>query len=104
MSIQRWSISVGGMSYSFAPSAEGRYVAYTDHVAAVAEAEERVRMDGINAVVAAQANSYQQGVAAAREAVAAAPAYYCEDQWSGADTHRLLSEALAAIDNLKEDK
>ena len=68
------------------------------------DCEQRVRMDGINAVVAAQANSYQQGVAAAREAVAAAPAYYCEDQWSGADTHRLLSEALAAIDNLKEDK
>jgi hypothetical protein len=81
------------------------YVLYADHVAAVAEAAKRSGRQAFDlgdkaGRVWGRAAALQQ----AREAVAAAPAYYCEDQWSGADTHRLLSEALAAIDNLKEDK
>ncbi len=83
----------------------GMYVLYADHVAAVAEAAKRSGRQAFDlgdkaGRVWGRAAALQQ----AREAVAAAPAYYCEDQWSGADTHRLLSEALAAIDNLKEDK
>ena len=65
------------------------------------DCEQRVRMDGINAVVAAQANSYQQGVAAAREAVAACPRAGNSVYRGGlieADT------ALAAIDALMEGK
>ena len=93
MSIQRWTV------VDTYPDGGGAWVTYDDHVAAVAEEQAQRGVVYRTGLALGRAEALQD----AREAVAAAPAYYCEDQWSGADTHRLLSEALAAIDALKRD-
>jgi hypothetical protein len=78
-------------------------VKYTDHVAALAEAEQRVRdslMDSTPELTAYRKQQFNYGVAAAREAVAALPDWMGQKATGGSRIHR--SAALAAIDALTE--
>ena len=130
MSIQRFRHHGShGVPDCISEHVSGEWVRYKNHIAAVEFAEEaegrswqqtveellthaeqagaaldQMTVDHLAELLTLGTKARAAGLQEAREAVAAAPAYYCEDQWSGADTHRLLSEALAAIDNLKEDK
>ena len=84
--IQRWTFD-GPPAY---PYENGGYVTYADHVAAVAAAEQRGREYALSDEEKRLSSLYQQGIKAARDAVAD-PAI-----WGGEAPHA----ALAAIDAL----
>lgn len=67
--IQRYGLRIIDRQAVIAIDDSGWYVLADDHIAAVAE----VRAAGLSAVVAAQANSYQQGLNAALEALGRVP-------------------------------
>ena len=94
MSIQRW-----GLFVAMDKDDSGKWVTYADHVAALAEAEQRVRMErlrdtgnGIKAI------GHYEGLREAREAVAA-----LRGDVSGWTGQSLIYQhtALAAIDAMR---
>ena len=82
--IQRWAVTI--QTYTEKPhlrwdnNSFGDYVTYVDHVAAIAEVEQRVLDAAVQRV----------------EALAVNP-YYCEDQWYGAETHLVTSQVITAV-------
>jgi hypothetical protein len=102
MSIQRWDVAPlwADRSLSETASDEGKWVTYADHVAAVAEAEQRVREDDLDKamrlVEAREKAAIKYALDAAREAVAAA--CYKDDYTCVSCTNT----ALAAIDARKK--
>ena len=101
MSIQRWKPTDAALIVA---GADVEYVTYADHVAAVAAAEQRGAIAGVQEMAAvrpfkatdlfgidpdfvAAPSDYEQGFAAAvgkcRDAVAALPAYYAIEECQG---------------------
>ena len=74
------------------PNDRGMYVLYADHVAAVAEAEQRVLFDVQHRTFQ---HAWNAGVTAARDAVEALNSW--NDSW-------LIADVRAAIDALKEER
>ena len=109
MSIQRWKV-VDTIGQYAETGDDGGWVTYADHVAAVAEAEQRVeritREDDNRALW--DSRQFNAGLDAAREAVAALPfvrpAYYGKGVLiHGAEPDFVRQDALAAIDALRGD-
>lgn len=97
MSIQRWKV---GKVWDD-PSPEGKYVLYTDHVAALAACEQRVLAEApvsvfVKAFSDGKAVGYDIGLSAARDAVTALP---CGQP--GSSNRFWRDGALAAIDALR---
>ena len=54
-------------------------------------------MSPFDAARVAYEAGHRDAVAAALHRVEALDPYYCEDQWSGAETHLVTSQVIAAI-------
>ena len=98
--IQRWAYQYGGMT-PFHPSPGGGWVAYADHVAAVAAARAESQ-DGDDfwpsRVRHAEERGFKAGVKAAREAIRNTPT---DPRWNILQIERSF---LAAIDGVKGEQ
>ena len=110
MSIQRWSAQRIAMQWHGTDLWDDEYVTYADHVAAVAEAEQRV-LDKADGYTEGYADGYVKGQQDERQRsvllIADGYAAALDAAWEAvAQLPRPLTKtsALAAIDNLKEDK
>ena len=105
MSIQRWTkIFTRYPASKVLPNENGEYVTYADHVAALAEAEQRGWNAGFDR---SNEMAREDALDAAREALELLPVSLIDDRFGPADERRYvlavrLTTALAAIDALTE--